>query len=772
MSDLASGALSERMKPLFLTSRGIAIPKAGNRIRAICVGDVIWRITSQYVVKSLAPQIAAAAGPEQLGYGVPGGVEAMAHIARAALTADEPLAVAKVDITNAFLTRHKSVWMADLYANDELAPMRRLIHWGYESPRAIVLPGADGKFAELVLAEEGVLPGDPGGTASFDVSYTKDLRQVMQEMKDVLIFAVHDDTFVITKPARVPAAIDRLAAVSGPNGSVVAKHKSLFGYLHDAPLPQEVKDWLNANEMPLETKSMVVAGAIISKSLDDADKFFDAAVEDYKNLLNRILSPNLPTQHAMLLFRLSAAPKFAYLARTTAPEFDPHIGSNLQHHAFSESARMLHDAIRSKVRVPEIQYDDEASFTQLHVPIRFGGFGMRTASLLPGLAYYSSIALCAPILRPIPFCSSNTQLRKLQLITQEIRTELGTHESVLKILPPSDSSAIEYYAADRTAASKLHAQLTTSFCKDALKQTFDKADPADKARLISAATPESAAWLTALPTSKQTQLTDDEYELAVRLRLLHSAPASILPTHCPDCKAPVLPSDPWHALHCHQAKRRGLLVRHDAIVRVLAKLIKTAGGQAQVEPRNLQANTRTQPDISAFLSSRPILVDVTVRDPLAPSHRSQSNLLDNAANAKTAKYEQLAAANRAEFYPFALDSFGRMQQRAELLLSRVKQAALQQTQSFDAQYSDAIKPLPIISSTLQRHNARICLTWLARAGLRSQVKPVHFIAARPGPLQLRGTSSLLPQVIAPHFDAAQPGHGLLLGPAQPFAPAV
>jgi hypothetical protein len=93
-----------------------------------------------------------------------------------------------------------------------------------------------------------------------------------------------------------------------------------------------------------------------------------------------------------------------------------------------------------------------------------------------------------------------------------------------------------------------------------------------------------------------------------------------------------------------------------------------------VEP-DISLEDQTRPDLLVTLGHRRFLVDVTVRNPAAPSHSQagQSTLLvaSQAERQKRAKYIELARARGAEFVPFVLETFGAVGKQAQDFMRKI-----------------------------------------------------------------------------------------------------
>ena len=146
-------------------------------------------------------------------------------------------------------------------------------------------------------------------------------------------------------------------------------------------------------------------------------------------------------------------------------------------------------------------------------------------------------------------------------------------------------------------------------------------------------------------------MSDTDYILAVRHRLgLPSADG--LPAKCV-CEA-TLAEDASHFHSCTRQKRTSITVRHDLVVRTLAKLFRKVGAVVHIEPR-IYGSERLRPDLDITFPDRTLMLDVAITHPASPS-RSSSTPLAAAAiaeNAKIVKYSELAK-HASTFHPFVL----------------------------------------------------------------------------------------------------------------------
>jgi len=190
-------------------------------------------------------------------------------------------------------------------------------------------------------------------------------------------------------------------------------------------------------------------------------------------------------------------------------------------------------------------------------------------------------------------------------------------------------------------------------------------------RLQSSAAPNAGAWLTVIPSSSELTLTDQEFRAACRLRL-GLVPSSSLPRRCV-CNSSF--DDPLH-FYSWLLKRKEITVRHDAIVRLLARWFRVAGAVVHVEPRVFDT-VRLRPDLEVILPDGVLLVDVTVVHPASPSNLVTRALAtaQSAERKKRTKYNQFARARGATMFGFAIETFGAFGPDAQTVLQRLEVAA-------------------------------------------------------------------------------------------------
>ena len=103
-------------------------------------------------------------------------------------------------------------------------------------------------------------------------------------------------------------------------------------------------------------------------------------------LFSTLLNPSLPVQAAMAILRLCAIPRMSYLSRTLKPAIVTKAGAYFDSKVF--------DTASTKLRLPSNLTPGARS--SLTLPIRLGGFGLRSVVRTSYASYWSGLVQAAP----------------------------------------------------------------------------------------------------------------------------------------------------------------------------------------------------------------------------------------------------------------------------------------------------------------------------------------------------------------------------------------
>lgn len=228
----------------------------------------------------------------------------------------------------------------------------------------------------------------------------------------------------------------------------------------------------------------------------------------------------------------------------------------------------------------------------------------------------------------------------------------------------------------------------------------------------------SSAWLTVLPSERETMMPNNTFLTALRLRL-GLAPASTAPARC-CCGKAALDTHPWHHLDCSRMTAGPATARHNLVTQTLAGWVRKVGGSAWVEPTGLFLEDERRVDLLVALADRRIVLDVQIRNPLAPSNiqgaaAREGGLLEAGERAKRQKYERFARQHNFEFVPFVLETTGGFGKGAVELVSVLVEFA--RTTRPDLRAGEVRSGIiGAVSCSVATGNALMVRTGLQRAG--------------------------------------------------------
>ena len=528
------------IRPFFFGASLFAFSKKDGGIRPIAVGLTLRRLTAKIACRYVSDKCTAILKPRQLGVGVKGGAEALAHGARRYVQyMPDTNSFVKLDFTNAFnsIRRDCMLEAVSLHAPCLLG----YVESAYGNTTNL-------NFGEYVIGSaEGVQQGDPLGPLLFCLT----IQPLLQEICSEFVSGYLDDIGIGGDTKTVISDVLRLERQAKLMGLHLNHQKCEIISKSQTNYQLWKCSGFNFKETP--THEATLLGTPIATGTAAVDYAIACKRSDLDLLVKRLAL--IPSHAALFLLKNALAiPKLLYLLRT-APCF---CSSELL--AYDESLRV---SLSSLLNIDLTN----TSWTQACLPVRWGGVGVRSALQLAPSAFLASAAGAADLLsvllppailmNPDPAFSEALNAWSLQ----------GGY------LSPSGSDVGVQRKWDEPVCQQVALQLRIG------------ADERSVARLLATCTLGSGAWLNAIPSAALgLSLDDNSLRVAVGLRL--GLPL-VLPHQC-ICGAHV---DKFghHGLACRRSAGRHL--RHNLMNEIILRSLQSANIPSVREPQASREQT-------------------------------------------------------------------------------------------------------------------------------------------------------------------------------------
>ena len=608
------GNIPEEIRPIFFGATLTALKKSDGGIRPIAVGNSLRRVVCKIVSHRVADPMGNLFRPIQLGFGTRGGAEAAVHAARyfASDRSEPNRVIVKLDFRNAFNTPRRDHLLEEV--KSVLPEYFDFISQMYRLPSNLFYG------SHLLESACGVQQGDPLGPLLF-------------------CLVIHKLTRRITSPLNVWYLDD--CTIGGPVNTVLADLALIKEEIEKVGLElntskcelfccsssqsQELFDQVSAAcpgvRMQTEDDLVLLGSPMFGNAVKKT-------IEEKKCDLERMISrlQLLSAHHALFLLKnCLSIPKLLYVLRTS-PAW-----------AAASDLRMFDDAIRNGLRILTNNRLEDSAWTQATLPVRQGGLGIRRTEQLSYSAYLASVYSVTPLVSGI--------LRDFD--QEEVVTEPIFHWSeIAKVNAP----AVNERSSQKSWDSPINEHV--------LRELIADSTEANRARLLAVSTPESGAWLEALPSAALgNHLNDDALRISVALRL----GIDICQPHQCRCGSQV-DSKGHHGLKCSFSAGRHS--RHGALNSIVQKALSSAGYHAIREPPGLNRGDGNRPDgmtLHAWKEGKELVWDVTVVDTMAPSHVRRSSQQAGSA-AQEAEQEKIRfyseIGERYFFCPIGMETMG------------------------------------------------------------------------------------------------------------------
>ncbi|CAN0010343.1 unnamed protein product, partial [Heterosigma akashiwo] len=377
--DICSGQiLSDALGGLEI-AKLFGFEKPGGGIRPVAVRSTWGRLAGKVLCELYKEQWAESVGPSQFAIGLPNGNEILLKLAQTILDSDDPnssdpICLLQIDAKNAFNSCNREAFRTLLRQEyPELAPF---VEQWYGHPTPLLFG------AHTIMSRQGVQQGDPFGSFLFCLGLRPVLDNIVRRCQSVTVLASSDDILLAVRASQLAAvfrvAIEELAGydleVNLPKCHAYCPRQ---GALQEAGLPEE---------LPISYEGLLHLGVPLGT---DAfiDRELDKIAESCAELLHELKELEDP-QVALLILRMSAAPRLTHLTRSMSLYSAPLVAHLIQH----DRARQIATRFAQLLSLNGFSENQRA---QIHLPIRVGGFGLLSPNFSHIAGYFApSRAAC------------------------------------------------------------------------------------------------------------------------------------------------------------------------------------------------------------------------------------------------------------------------------------------------------------------------------------------------------------------------------------------
>jgi hypothetical protein len=722
----------------------------GNEVRDIHVHEPFLKIAGHVVRMLMPPTLFRDIFPSvQLGFKT-SGVEEAIHTHNAILSVPHPKGIAMgsllLDGEKAFSSLDRAVALNDIYGNECLRPLWRLVNFEYGGPvicaavrnRRLVASevngngsGAGGVWSSLVYA----LPAQKRVYEKVE-KYVKD-KCIEFGYELSAVTAIIDD-LTISAPVEV---LMKVIAFDSPIHSWFAelgvklnmrKSKILIVQQKKSSTARRVVQLLKDNQVQIELlyEAAPLLGSLIGNiQRRHAHKFWEAKIETPTNRLSAcLLHPDMNHAFGFALLRKSILAKPIHILRTLDPSLI----------RYNVAGFVAHKEV-----IAEHLLGCSVSQNQLKLPVQ-DGFGFTNLEAVSPAAFLASILTVRHFVRSQLLRSANTvklfvasPFCKSVLYAISAMDHLPTLSGLAQ-LSPTEKLRVFFNRKDKAIGfqAKLMGEFQLKHLSAFEATLKNTADPQLLALRAATSAPSASAPLTMLEFRGELALNNSQFHLYCAMRAGQNPfglPESVYPTTCPLCNFVEKGSLPYtHFLRCTSSKMSRLRTqRHHLLKRQVQRCIQsTVGGRIENEPTDLLPPVKGEgrtPDWVIYGASnacRKAVYDITIVDPTAPTHvdvvmregralpmheRFQPLAVTALVEKRKNKhYKASCKAVNAEFFPLVLEAYG-----------GISKITLRCCRSWGSMHSDMgfpdlrIELIRVIQFTMVRENFRMMQEWIA-----------------------------------------------------------
>jgi len=701
------------------TLRGVALRKraGSDDVRPIGIGEVFTTIAGALAVKSadVKYKIPDAVGPTDWMHGTPGGVEALAHFARAYLRTHPGHVVAKTDVENAFGAISRTDILAAAEQYPSLVPLAKML---YGSPNSVVY--SDGAVSFSLLAERGVTQGEPLAALLYSTALKTAVDATLAQYPSVTVRGIADDRLFFGPPADVLNALETYEGELAKSLQRLQRAKtSVYAPIVDAAFEAECVHRGFVPERGLRVGGAPVGdAAFVQAALTDFVDGVEAKCAKIGELFRHQRVTNVRTQDFYRILRWCITPQsINHLLRTVTP-------ADMRVHAarFDDiTYRLLIEILGLDPLDPSVNAataDGDLVAARARLSAAAGGLGITSAAATSQHAFLGSLCLTAHLVKSALGAALPDDEAAVAAAFPELAA--AVRANTFAAVPSLASATLtDFVTAPFAHAQRKLARATGKAAADSVLRRI--ADPAAAAWFLSGQD-DGATFLIAYPEFGGC-LNDLQFTTLVKARLgLRIVPGLEQPEQCPACsghksgtgtldpKNTTLRPDGLHALHCHEPGRGGLMgftsSRHAhlkfTVIEVLQRFLPKTAEVAKVEPSSSDyypfkngKNTDIRNDIAVTIDGVTTLCDTVVSHPNPVVHPLVATVAGTAAQLafqqKQTMYNDTFVIPTGHVVPLSAETGGRLHADFKGFIKRCVARGLVDAGSSETEWTDATR---------------------------------------------------------------------------------
>ena len=646
--------------------------KKDGGIRPIAVGNLLRRLVAKCFSSALASQAAALLKPHQLGVGVRGGAEAVAHAVSDAVGDDPSRWVLQNDLVNAYQQVDRGVVLEEVARH-----FPEMLAWAktcYGSPSRL-------KFGfSTILSATGLHQGDPLAGLLFCLVLKLVVDVIKEEVPTLALNAWYlDDGHQVGTLEELTKVVDIIIREGTPRGLILSTSATVQPPSHPKTTVWSPMDVSSAQD-PLHRgipKVQAGEGIVVLGAPVGYRAFTHAKLEERVEKVRQVteLLPLLEDPHSeyVLLRSCLALPKVMFMLRAV---------NTMEHQEVLAKYDSITRGALSRILGTPVS---DLQWAQSKLPVAMGGLGLRAASDHASVAHAISVisakSLVDDLLGPggrapnsqvdqgglAPNSQDALALPTLPLPLLEDITAKQGGETVVTV-----ESLVG--VSQKMASLKVD-QKNKSFLSNLIAE---EGNTRDIARFSSLGLPHSGSWLSVVPSPPLgLHLRPAEFIPVLKYRLGIPVFSSAGPCTACGAEADCMGD---HALGCPRTSDR--IARHNMIRDVLYEAAASADlGPSREEPHLLPGTAARPGDviIRRWHNGQDVAIDVTVASPLSPTYvaGAAAEAGKTLAKAYDRKMRDTAEACRTQglqFFPLAVETLGGFHSVATGVVRRIGQA--------------------------------------------------------------------------------------------------